>query len=84
MKLTAELIIGITKHLGIGFINKDIHVIRLEIDAKLEELNQIMMPDKSTNVNEDFIIPKEFAKQYVQLRGLQDMVLETIEEWIEI
>ena len=80
MKLTAELIIEISKQLGIHFINKDINVIRLEIDAKLEELNEVMMPDKSTDTTEDFIIPKEFVKQYVQLMELQDKVLEFIEE----
>lgn len=84
MKLTAELIIDISKQLGIHFINKDIHVIRLEIDAKLEELNEAMMPDKSTDTNEDFIIPKEFVKQYVKLMELQDKVLEFIEEELEV
>ena len=83
MKLTAELIIEISKQLGIHFINKDINVIRLEIDAKLEELNEVMMPDKSTDTTEDFIIPKEFVKQYVQLMELQDKVLEFIEEEVE-
>ena len=84
MKLTAELVIEISKKLGIHFINKDINVIRLEIDAKLEELNEVMMPDKSTSITEDFIIPKEFVKQYVQLMELQDKVLEFIEEELEV
>lgn len=84
MKLTAELIIEISKQLGIHFINKDINVIRLEIDAKLEELNEVMMPNKDTNTDEDFIIPKEFVKQYVQLMELQDKVFKFIEEELEV
>lgn len=76
LHLTAEQIVKITKHLGIRFINANFNTLRLEIDAKLEELNDIMLPDKNANKNEDFTIPKEFIKQYVELMELMDEILE--------
>lgn len=76
LRLTGDQIVKITKHLGIRFINANFNTLRLEIDAKLEELNDIMLPDKNANKNEDFTIPKEFIKQYVELMELMDEILE--------
>lgn len=84
LHLTAEQIVKITKHLGIRFINADFNTLRLEIDAKLEELNEVMSPNKETNKNEDFVIPKEFIKSYVELMELMDELLEIHEEQLEV
>lgn len=83
LHLTGEQVVRITKYLGLKYINVDFNTLRLEIDVKLEELNGVMTPNKDTNKNEDFIIPKEFVKQYVELMELMDEIMMQFEEQIE-
>jgi hypothetical protein len=80
MKLTPLLIVGITKHFGLCHINEDFNTLRLMMDAKLEEFNEMMLPNKSTDTNIDFIIPKEIVKSYIELMGMQDELMRIFEE----
>lgn len=80
MNYTKELIVQITDVIGIHFINKEFNTVRLEITARLDALNEKMIPDKSSDVGKTYVIDKEIVENYQKLRNLQDSLMEWYEE----